>query len=270
MPAKGWMVILMCAWIGAAAALPAAARESGRARQGDDFEWNGRVATGQTIEIHGVNGAVHAEWTSGDEVEVRADKHARRSDPDEVRIEVMKHEGGVTICAVYPSPPGKPANECTPQGSHSHTQNNDVVVDFTVRVPSGVRFVAETVNGEVEARSLRGDVEARSVNGSVRVSTTGEAQATTVNGSIYATLGDTRGREPLEFETVNGSITVRLPENTGADLRAETVNGDINTDFPILVTRKISQRRVSGTIGGGGRSLKLSTVNGSIHLIAER
>jgi hypothetical protein len=40
-----------------------------------------------------------------------ATKHGRRSDPAEVEIEVVEHAGGVTICAVYPSPGSRP-NEC--------------------------------------------------------------------------------------------------------------------------------------------------------------
>ena len=61
---------------------------------------------------------------------------------------------------------------------------NDVSVRFTVRVPAGVRFVARTVNGDVAAEGLTGDVQATTVNGGVRLSTAGQADAETVNGSI--------------------------------------------------------------------------------------
>jgi len=44
------------------------------------------------------------------------------------------------------------------------------------------------------------------------------------------------------------------------------VNGDLVTDFPLLVTGKFGPRHLHGTIGKGGRQLSLSTVNGSIRL----
>jgi hypothetical protein len=44
------------------------------------------------------------------------------------------------------------------------------------------------------------------------------------------------------------------------------VNGDINTDFPLTSTGRITRRRLEGTIGGGGRLLSLESVNGSITL----
>ena len=146
-----------------------------------EFHWKGKVAPGKAIEIKGVNGDVRAVAGSGD-VEVTAVKHARRSDPDEVKIEVVQHEDGVTICAVYPSD-GRRENSCEAgEGGHMNVRDNDVIVDFTVRVPEGVRFAGNTVNGEVEAANLSGDVEANTVNGNIRISTAGYAEAQTVNG----------------------------------------------------------------------------------------
>src|SRR5688572_15041514 len=79
-----------------------------------DFQWRGAVAQGRTIEIKGINGDVRAEPAGGNEVEVVAEKRARRDNPDSVRIEAVPHAGGVTICAVYPSRDGQRPNECAP------------------------------------------------------------------------------------------------------------------------------------------------------------
>jgi hypothetical protein len=233
----------------------------------EEFRWQRAMAPGQTIEVKGVNGAVRAEAASGSEVEVTASKSGRRSDPHQVEIRVVEHADGVTVCAVYPSDnPGKP-NECRPgQGGRMNTRNNDVRVDFTVRVPSEVRFIGRTVNGEVKAVSLGSDAAAYTVNGSVQISAGGQAQAQTVNGSVTASLGAMSWSEPLKFETVNGSITVEIPAGTNTQFRAETVNGQISTDFPLTVQGRINPKHIAGTIGSGGRELLLKTVNGSIQL----
>jgi hypothetical protein len=232
----------------------------------EDFQWRGRVAPGKTVEIKGVNGAIDASAANGDEVEVTATKKGRRSDPGSVRIEVVEHGEGVTICAVYPDVEGR-RNECRAgDGGHMSTRDNDVDVHFTVRVPRGVAFAPRTVNGDVAAEGLDGDVNVSTVNGSIQVSTTGRAEAQTVNGSIRASAGRADWNGDAEFKTVNGSITVTLPSSTSADVHAETVNGEIETDFALTVSGRVSRRRLSGTIGGGGRSLQMETVNGSIHL----
>jgi DUF4097 and DUF4098 domain-containing protein YvlB len=65
---------------------------------------------------------------------------------------------------------------------------------------------------------------------------------------------------------VNGSITLEMPADLSADLDAETVNGRIDVDFPVTGNVRKTKRELRGTIGGGGRSLDLETVNGSINI----
>ncbi|HVR69995.1 MAG TPA: DUF4097 family beta strand repeat-containing protein [Vicinamibacteria bacterium] len=233
----------------------------------ENFRWQGRLAAGQTVEVKGVNGRIEARAGGGDGVEVTAVKRARRSDPDTVDVRVVEHGGGVTICALYPTPDGRRPNECAPgTGGRMNTRDNDVSVDFVVHVPAGVHFVGRTVNGEVAARGLPADAEAHTVNGQVVVEAAGHAVARTVNGSIRARMGRADWTGEAEFATVNGSITVELPEGAAAEVEARTVNGGIETDFPLEVHGRVSRRRLSGTIGGGGRKLSLETVNGAIHL----
>jgi DUF4097 and DUF4098 domain-containing protein YvlB len=47
-------------------------------------------------------------------------------------------------------------------------------------------------------------------------------------------------------------------------VNASTVNGDIDTDYPVTVQGRFGRRSINGTIGTGGRSLLLTTVNGNI------
>jgi DUF4097 and DUF4098 domain-containing protein YvlB len=234
---------------------------------GGDFTWRGMVASGATLEVKGVNGDVTAEAASSGEAEVVAVMRARRSDPRLVRVEVVQHGGGVTFCAVYPSRDADKPNQCAPgDGGRMNVQDNDVRVTFTVKVPPGVSFVGRTVNGDAVAQSLNGPVDLKTVNGSATLSTSAHGQASTVNGSIQATLGASDWAGELQFKTVNGSVTLDLPADLSADVRAATVNGDLSTDFPLTVSGRFSPRRLQGTIGAGGRTLALETVNGSIKL----
>ncbi len=236
-----------------------------RAQQ--DFRWSGRIPAGKAIEIKGINGNLVAQGTSGGEVIVTADKDGHGDDPESVRIEVVEHDDGVTICAVYPDTRRNRPNMCAPKNEgRLNSDDNDVSVDFEIKVPAGVRFIGRTVNGDVDATGLTADADVSTVNGDVHVSTAGEAEASTVNGGIRASMGRATWSGTVEFHTVNGSIEVTLPSDFSADVRASTVNGDISTDFPLTVTGRFGPRRISGTVGGGGRKLELETVNGSISL----
>jgi hypothetical protein len=219
------------------------------------------------IEIKGINGDISAEPAGGGEVEVIAHKKSSRSNPDQVSIKVVEHAGGITICALYPSDDADKPNTCEPdKGGHMSVRNNDVNVDFSVRVPVGVSFVGRTVNGEISATSLGGNVLSHTVNGAIRISTSGYARAKTVNGEISAKIGDGNWPDSLEFKTVNGEISLELPSTISTEVNADTFNGEISSDFPLSLTGKVSRKHVSGRIGNGGRSLVLKTINGSINL----
>ena len=238
---------------------PAAAQKEER------FSWHGHLAAGQTVEIRGINGYVHATPATGGDVQVGALKHARRNNPADVKIQVVPSAQGVTICAVYPSSGSRP-NECRPGGGHSETRNNDVQVDFDVQVPAGVRFDAHTVNGDIQATNLGADITAETVNGGIRATALGLVRAHTVNGGIDVTMGRADWTGTLDLATVNGGVSVTLPANASADVDAATVNGGLSTDFPLTVQGRFMRNRIHGTIGQGGRELKLHTVNGGIEI----
>lgn len=250
---------ILAALLTSTAALPAAAQ--------DTWSWKKAVPAGRAIEIKGINGDVSATAAAGNEVEVIARKSGERSDPASVQIEVVEHSGGVTICALYPHRNGDRANECLPgERGRSNNYNNDVEVDFEVRVPRGVLFTGKTVNGSVRANDMTADVKATTVNGSVRVRTTGLAEASTVNGSINVRMGRANWDQTLAFETVNGAITLELPDDLNADVSASTVNGSLASDWPMTVRGRWGPKRMNGKIGSGGRELALETVNGDIEL----
>ncbi len=241
------------------------ARDTG-AQQVGDFTWHGAASTGESIEVKGVNGDVIAELADGSEIEVRAEKTARRSDPDDVRIEVIEHSGGVTLCAVYPSSRGE-ENSCEPgSGGRNNVRNNDVQVTFYVKVPAGVEFRGRTVNGDVEVRDLSSDVSAHTVNGDIEIATTGFAEANTVNGSIEAAMGSFDVERGLSFSTVNGSISLDVPDDIDADVDAKWVHGSLEADLPLKLVGRLSKHAAQGALGQGGPELNLKTVNGSIHI----
>lgn len=241
---------------------------------GNEFRWHGRIGEGKTVEIKGVNGEVRAEATNSDEIEVVAVKRSGwgQGNPQEVKIALVEHSDGITVCALYPQRDGQ-LSECKPGKGGQNAHKNNVSVTFTVRVPRDVHFIGRTVNGSVSARSLGANVEATTVNGGIDISTKGYVQAKTVNGSITVACGRANWDDELEFHTVNGSIEVALPESTRSEIEASTVNGRISTDLPLVLKGEVNKRRLRGVLGGESesrRQLRLSTVNGSIHVKSGR
>lgn len=232
-----------------------------------DFSWNGSVDRGDAVAIRGVNGTITARAASGNQVRVTAQKTSRDGKESTVDVQVIEDGQGVLICALYPTPArAEEENRCARGRDYQmSTKDNDVQVHFEVEVPDGVELEAVTINGDVEVEGVRSSVDAVTVNGDIAIETDGGASATTVNGSIEARVGDLS--ESAEFTTVNGGIRLYMPAGASADVEATTVNGSIDTDFPITIRGRWGPRSASGEIGGGGPNLELTTVNGSIEIL---
>lgn len=229
---------------------------------GDEWQWTGVVTPSQQVWIRNTNGPVEVVQGTGDDLVVQAEKSWRHSSPTLVELVPVTNEGGVTICALWAAR----ERRCGSGGDYSmrHVRKNDVAVRFTVHLPRGVKVDVSTVNGEVAIDGAAAPVTASTVNGRVLVHTSvGPVKASTVNGSIEASMDALTGGD-IELETVNGAVTAILPRSLNAVVDAATVNGRVETDFPLQVTGKISPRHVRGTIGTGGMTLKLNTVNGSV------
>lgn len=262
-------------------------------RDTDTWTWDGRVESGHWFRLSSVNGPVTVEPSSDNQVHVRAEKIVRRGDVRDVRFQVVQTGGDVRVCALWRR------DVCDEDGMRSRRRNDDyddddndrrdVQVRFTVKVPAGVRLSAGTVNGEMRVRDMTSEVRASTVNGRVEVRNAGgEVHASTVNGGVEVTTrngpvgastvnGDINVRMSalsrdgdMKFSTVNGSITVETPASLDANVSLGTLHGSISSDYPVQLNGSFGPRHAEGTIGRGGREIRMDTVNGSLELRKSR
>jgi Uncharacterized conserved protein len=275
----------------AVAAAPLALRAQGDGRDASVWTWDGRVSSGNTFKLSSVNGPVTVELSPDNMVHVRAEKIVNRGSVSDVHFQVIQNGGDVQVCALWRR------DVCDEDGMHSRRDNDDednndhhdVRVRFSVKVPAGVRLTAGTVNGEMRVRDVTSDVRAMTVNGLVEVSNvggevrantvngrvdvstrSGPVRANTVNGDINVRMGSLARDGEMNFHTVNGSIVVETPPSLDADVSLETMHGSITSDWPVQLSGRFGPRHAEGTIGRGGRSIKLQTLNGSIELRKSR
>jgi hypothetical protein len=270
----------------AALAVSSAQSEQGRDKQ--VWTWDGKVSSGNWFRLSSVNGPVSIEPSSDNQVHVRAEKIVNRGDITDVAFQVVTYNAGdVRVCALWRR------DTCDEDGLHSRRNDDDedrsdrrdVRVRFTIKVPAGVRVGAGTVNGEmrvrdvssdvnastvnglVEVRNVGGEVNANTVNGRVEVTTrSGPVNANTVNGDIDVRMGSLARDGAMRFRTVNGSVTVETPSGLDANVSMETMHGSISSDWPVQLSGKFGPRHAEGTIGRGGRVIRMTTLNGSVEL----
>jgi hypothetical protein len=262
------------------------------------------VARGEWFRFYGPIGDVTVTEGTGTQVEFRAQKILRSGRVTDIAFELRRTGEGVTICAVFEDDDECSDDGLRSDRRRNWSRNfRPPTLNVTIKVPAGVRLAvhsgngdvsvtgahaeliarsgngrvrvtgtagevdAASGNGEVTVESVRGPVRANSGNGDVRVTTVqGPVSATSGNGDLLVRMTELRAASDMEFTTGNGRIEVTVPAEFNADIDASTGNGGIRTDFPIQVSGRISKTRLRGTIGQGGRRLRLVTGNGEIEI----
>jgi DUF4097 and DUF4098 domain-containing protein YvlB len=229
------------------------------------------LRSGDRMELENINGAIEVTQGTGRTAVVEVTKTVKEGDGSLVKAIMEEGNGWMRVCTIYLN---RDPNRTTCSGENSNNWGGsnrrnrlNVEMHYVVRVPTGVAVEVETVNGNVTLRGLDTPASVETVNGSIEFEAAGAHRLETVNGQIRARLTSASWQGTLNVETVNGTIDLTLPANFAADVRGETVNGGIQSDFPMTVEGRWGPKSFSGTIGGGGgRVLSLETVNGAIRL----
>ena len=80
---------------------------------------------------------------------------------------------------------------------------------------------------------------------------------------LEARVGGSHKMSFRNFTTGNGHVSVALPESFNGEIDASTGHGDFRSDFPIRISGRLSPSRVRGTIGTGGRMIRMVSGNGA-------
>ena len=125
------------------------------------------------------------------------------------------------------------------------------------------KVTASTSSGSVDARQVVGDVRLSSSGGSIHAEADGSISADTSGGRIDVVLhGTNRG---ISASTSGGGISINIPANTAASIDAATSGGSVTSDLPIARAES-GEKRLEGTLNGGGPLIKARTSGGGIQI----
>ena len=238
--------------------------------------------SGGDLELENIGGPVNAKTSGGDISLVNS----------EDSVELSTSGGDIQIRDV-----GGEVN--------AYTSGGDIDIDNSqgrVEVhTSGGDITLREVGGDLDASTSGGNIEGRGIQGHADVGTSGGSidlrdvdggvRAKTAGGdiSVEITLRDFDRDHRVDLRTAGGEITLYIPEDLPATIRAEIEITDrwedynIYSDFPLTSTeqegregrrdrdrrRRPRSRRFiqsEGEINGGGDLIELFTTNGDIHI----
>ncbi|HSP35117.1 MAG TPA: DUF4097 family beta strand repeat-containing protein [Thermoanaerobaculia bacterium] len=219
------------------------------------------VRPGGAVSIENVNGRINVSSWDQPRVRIHAVKRASTQEQlDAIAVDVRQSGNSLSIVTRTPKSDGAGFLDFI-FGNGGNTS-----VEYDVTVPRASDMKVEDTNGAITVADVSGKIELGTTNGRIEaLRCSGSVDASTTNGAIRAELLAVAASKRMQFETTNGSISLTVPPNFGAELSADTTNGSIRSDLPVK-TRSFSRRELRGTVNGGGVQLELHTTNGSIEI----
>lgn len=153
---------------------------------------------------------------------------------------------------------------------------------FDVIVPPGTRLdVGTVVDGAIDVAGVAGTVSARNVNGPIRILELQNCQMLeSVNGAVDLDFLQAPG-ENCDIETINGDVTLTLPDGSGLDVALDSYNGRLFSGFKVnsfALPAQVEHTRDDGRhryrirqaaglrLEGGGPVFSISSLNGDIRI----
>jgi hypothetical protein len=153
---------------------------------------------------------------------------------------------------------------------------------FDVVVPVDTQLNVSTVNdGRIDIAGVSGSVSAGNVNGPIAVSKMRNcSELNSVNGEVSLDFAAPPG-ENCNIETINGDITLTMPDDSDFDVSMDLFNGRMLTQLPVdglAMPAKVEHIESNGhhtyrieqqagvRIGAGGPTFTISSMNGDIRI----
>lgn len=168
------------------------------------------------------------------------------------------------------------------------SQSMKTAVDITIQVPFKTSLKLGCFNnGDITVDKVTGEIEVNNHNGAITLTDiTGSVVANTFNGELKVTFVSITPDKPMSFSTWNGDVDVTLPGSFKADVKLNSEQGDIYSDFEVQIKYLPTQpqergeeeegaegkfrikfdKTIYGDINGGGPAFTFKTFNGDIYL----
>ncbi len=134
----------------------------------------------------------------------------------------------------------------------------------------GRALAIQTGSGDVAASGLEADeLAVQTGSGDVRVTAVKAPRVALETGSGGVTVELQGEVDRLEIGTGSGDIAITAPANLSAQLELQTASGEIDSDFPLAVTRS-GRDHLRGTVGDGKGKISVETGSGGVRLLRAR
>jgi hypothetical protein len=159
--------------------------------------------------------------------------------------------------------------------------NQNIKLD--IKVPHKTSLKLKVLNdGYIKVENVEGEMDVNHLNGPLTLlNVSGTVIAHSMNGAVTVVFDKVNLKKPMSFSTFNGDIDVTFPKDAKFNVKMNTRQGEIYSDFKLDIQapatspkgeRKNGKYRIkfdntiNGRLNGGGEEVLFKTYNGNIYI----
>jgi hypothetical protein len=226
------------------------------------------------VSAHTLQGGITVKAYNGKEVIVESTDNPSRPPRRPETVDGMRRIDGI------------------PRGLTVEEEDNQITVRMSppghgsvvITVPTDTSLDLHTTQGPVTVEGVKGEIVVDAMNSAINLTNvSGNVLAHSLNGGIKVVMDAVDPAKPLSFTTLNGTIDVTLPADYKGNVKMNTHNGAVYSDFDVrlgggIITQtnnsadgKFKVRiggdnGFTGTINGGGPEATFKSYNGAIYI----
>lgn len=222
-----------------------------------------------TVEIQNLYTDLEIVGNKGDEVRINADdyegapekaaglKPLSASGPDNTGIGLNISQAGNTV---------------TISGTHRNLHQTDYRITLPANIKLRINY-GSFRSDDILVRGMSNEVEIKSQVGDLKfVDVTGPIIASTLSADIDIEFSSLNQASPTSISSISGDVDITMPKDSKANLRLNSVSGEIYTDFEFdTIDKRGGNQYWGGTaataqMNGGGTEFSVKTVSGDVFL----
>jgi hypothetical protein len=265
-----------------------------------DIDETRSVASDSTVSVSNVAGSI--DISTWDRAEVRLTGQLG----NDQELEIIENDGGIQIEVrnIDDEDDYDETNLKLVMPFGASLVADGVSADITVDGVDGASIVAESVSGDIDVsagagrvelssvsgdvdfegtairtsvESVSGDIDVSGISGEIAVSTVSgdaeldaeniaEGQFDTVSGTLQLKLSVTSGGR-VSVETMSGDVTLLLPANQGGTITAQGFSGDIRSEFGEVKNESYGPgSHLKYVSGDSGTTIRVESFSGDIRI----
>lgn len=222
-----------------------------------------------TVEIQNLYTDIEIDGSNGDEIRISADDYEGAPE---------KATGLRPLSATGPDNTGiglnisQAGNTVTISGIHRNRHQTDYHITLPANIKLRINY-GSFRSDDILVRGMSNEVEIKSQVGDLKfVDVTGPIIASTLSADIDIEFSSLNQASPTSINSISGDVDITLPKDSKANLRLNSVSGEIYTDFDFdTIDKRGGNQYWGGTsatalLNGGGTEFSVKTVSGDVFL----